>query len=178
MVRDKRTQAIAAAAAVVLAGLAWWWFGSGAQAPAGSAAEQTAAGGLGGTVPRIGLDRLGRRVTADAGGERDLFDYGAPPPTPEPPPTMAPVPTLPTPVPVPTPTPPPPLTVKYMGSVENGQGVRVALFVTEKKEVLAGQVGETVMNRFRVMKIGYESVDVQQVGFEQVQRLPLKPAAN
>ena len=54
----------------------------------------------------------------------------------------------------------------------------MALFVTDKKEVLAGQVGETVMNRFRVMKIGYESVDVQQVGFDQVQRLPLKPAAN
>jgi hypothetical protein len=31
------------------------------------------------------------------------------------------------------------------------------------------------MNRFRVMKIGFESVDVQQVGFDQVQRLPLKP---
>jgi hypothetical protein len=26
-----------------------------------------------------------------------------------------------------------------------------------------------------VMKIGFESVDVQQVGFDQVQRLPLKP---
>jgi hypothetical protein len=126
-------------------------------------------------VPRIGLDRL------DAGGEdvpvgdRDIFGYGAPPPTPEPPPTQPPEPTLPTPEPLPTPTPLPPLAVKYMGSVENGRGVKVALFVTEKKEVLAGQVGDTVMNRFRVMKIGFESVDVQQVGFDQVQRLPLKP---
>jgi hypothetical protein len=30
------------------------------------------------------------------------------------------------------------------------------------------------MNRFRVMRINIESVDVQQVGADQVQRLPLK----
>jgi hypothetical protein len=176
MVRQRRVQ-VMAGVAVVLAVLAWWWLRGGAPPPADLAAD-TAAGGLGGAVPRIGLDRLGRRTGPLAPGKRGLFDFGAPPPTPVPPPTLAPVPTLPTPEPVPTPTPPPPLTVKYMGSVDNGKGVQVALFVTDKKEVLAGQVGEMVMNRFRVMKIGYESVDVQQVGFDQVQRLPLKPAAN
>ena len=109
-------------------------------------------------------------------GDRDLFGFGGPPPTLEPPPTTPSMADLgPTPEPLPTPTPLPPLTVKYMGSVENGKGVKVALFVTDKKEVLAGQVGDTVANRFRVMKIGFESVDVQQVGFDQVQRLPLKP---
>jgi hypothetical protein len=177
MVKQRRVQ-LMAGAGVLLAALAWWWIWGGAPAPADHVADQQAAGGLGGAVPRIGLDRLGRRMGAQAPGERDLFDYGAPPPTPVPPPTLAPQPTLPTPEPLPTPTPLPPLAVKYMGSVENGKGVRVALFVTDKKEVLAGQVGETVMNRFRVMKIGYESVDVQQLGFDQVQRLPLKPAAN
>lgn len=131
--------------------------------------------GPGAAVPRIGLDRLQRDAQQIPVGDRDLFGYGGPPPTLEPPPTMAAAPELPTPDPMPTPTPLPPLTVKYMGSVENGKGVKVALFVTDKKEVLAGQVGDTVMNRFRVMKIGFESVDVQQVGFDQVQRLPLKP---
>jgi hypothetical protein len=50
----------------------------------------------------------------------------------------------------------------------------VAFFMTEKKEVLSGQAGDTVMNRYRVMRINIESVDVQQVGADQVQRLPLK----
>jgi hypothetical protein len=177
MVKQRRVQ-VMAGTAVVLAALAWWWLSGGTPHPADPAAAQQASGGLGGAVPRIGLDRLGRRPGQLAPGDRDLFDYGAPPPTPVPPPTLAPVITLPTPEPLPTPTPPPPLTVKYMGSVDNGKGIQVALFVTDRKEVLAGQVGETVMNRFRVMKIGYESVDVQQLGFDQVQRLPLKPAAN
>lgn len=177
MVKERRVQVMAGAGALLLAVLAWLWLRGGAPASSGPGSRQ-AAGAVGGAVPRIGLDRLAQRGGPLAPGKRDLFDYGAPPPTPEPPPTMAPVPTLPTPEPIPTPTPPPPLTVKYMGSVDNGKGVQVALFVTDKKEVLAGQVGETVMNRFRVMKIGYESVDIQQVGFDQVQRLPLKPAAN
>jgi hypothetical protein len=126
-------------------------------------------------VPRIGLDRLQQRADAAPVGDRDVFDYGAPPPTPVPPPTLAPPVTEPTPDPGPTPTPLPPLTVRYMGSVDNGKGVKVALFVTDRKEVLSGQVGDTVMNRFRVMRIGFESVDVQQMGFDQVQRLPLRP---
>ncbi|MET0551576.1 MAG: hypothetical protein ABW221_00965 [Vicinamibacteria bacterium] len=175
MVKQRRVQ-VMAGAGLLLAVLAWWWLRDSGPRPADPAAEAAAAGLN--VVPRIGLDRLARRGGELAPGKRPLFDYGAPPPTPVPPPTLAPVPTMPTPEPVPTPTPPPPLTVKYMGSVDNGKGVQVALFVTDKKEVLAGQVGETVMNRFRVMKIGYESVDVQQLGFDQVQRLPLKPAAN
>ena len=175
--KQRRVQLMAAGGALCLALLAWWWRGGAAPQTADRASQQ-AGGGLGGTVPRIGLDRLAQRGGPLAPGKRDLFDYGAPPPTPVPPPTLAPEPTLPTPEPLPTPTPLPPLAVKYMGSVDNGKGIQVALFVTDKKEVLAGQVGETVMNRFRVMKIGYESVDVQQLGFDQVQRLPLKPAAN
>jgi hypothetical protein len=160
---------------VALAAVAWFFMrtGDGNGPTVARAARDTS--GPGAEVPRIGRDRLKEEAEEAPVGDRDLFGFGGPPPTPEPPPTMPTVADLPTPEPLPTPTPLPPLTVKYMGSVENGRGVKVALFVTDKKEVLAGQVGETVMNRFRVMKIGFESVDVQQVGFDQVQRLPLKP---
>jgi hypothetical protein len=174
MVKNQRVLVMAAGglAAVVAA----WLFLRG-DGTGGAIVDRSArdAGPAGGAVPRIGLSRLDGTPENAPVGERDIFGYGAPPPTPVPPPTQPPEPTLPTPEPQPTPTPLPPLAVKYMGSVENGKGVKVALFVTDKKEVLAGQVGETVMNRFRVMKIGFESVDVQQVGFDQVQRLPLKP---
>ena len=175
MVKQRRPVVLAVAGAVVIIG-AWWYLRGGGGVPLVAERDpRQGASAPGGAVPRIGLDRLEQAVPEVPVGDRDIFDYGAPPPTPEPPPTQPAEPTLPTPEPLPTPTPLPPLAVKYMGSVDNGKGVKVALFVTDKKEVLAGQVGETVMNRFRVMKIGFESVDVQQVGFDQVQRLPLKP---
>lgn len=127
-----------------------------------------------GQVQRVGLDRIGVRREEIEVGRRDIFDFGrppAPPEPPQPPPTAA---AIPTPIPEPTPTPLPPLTVKYMGSLEAKKGIKVAFFLTDKREVLEGQVGETVMNRFRVVKIGLESVDIQEVGSPQVRRLPLR----
>lgn len=174
MVKKQRPALIAAAGVAVIVA-AWLYLRDDGGGPVVARAARDATPGASGVVPRIDAGRIDQRGEQVQVGDRDIFGYGAPPPTPEPPPTQPPEPTLPTPEPLPTPTPLPPLAVKYMGSVENGRGVKVALFVTEKKEVLAGQVGETVMNRFRVMKIGFESVDVQQVGFDQVQRLPLKP---
>jgi hypothetical protein len=173
--KEQRRLLVLGAVGVALVAAAWFFLrtdGSGGTTVAG-AARDTA--GPGAEVPLIGLDRTNVPPEDVQVGGRDLFGFGGPPPTLEPPPAPEVVDLGPTPEPLPTPTPLPPLTVKYMGSVENGRGVKVALFVTDKKEVLAGQVGDTVGNRFRVMKIGFESVDVQQVGFDQVQRLPLKP---
>ena len=48
------------------------------------------------------------------------------------------------------------------------------MLMTERKEVLTGQVGEMVANRFRIVQIGLESVDIQEVGSDQVRRIPLK----
>ena len=124
-------------------------------------------------VPRIALGRVGEPRGDAEVGRRDIFDFGrppTPPPTP-PPPTVA---AMPTPPPEPTPTPLPPLTVKYMGSLEAKKGIKVAFFLTDKREVLQGQVGDTVMNRFRVVKIGLESVDIQELGTSQLRRLPLR----
>jgi hypothetical protein len=173
--QEHRRVLILAAAGAALAVALWLMLRTNGRGPIVARATRDTSSGAGAAIPRIGLDRVEQKMEEAPVGDRDLFGYGGPPPTLEPPPTMASAPELPTPEPLPTPTPLPPLTVKYMGSVDNGKGVKVALFVTDKKEVLAGQVGETVMNRFRVMKIGFESVDVQQVGFDQVQRLPLKP---
>jgi hypothetical protein len=80
----------------------------------------------------------------------------------------------PPPVTVPTPPPLPPLNIKYIGAFEGNKGLKVAVLMTDRKEVLTGQVGEVVANRYRIVKIGLESVDVQDVGSEQVRRIPLK----
>ncbi|MFI5007758.1 MAG: hypothetical protein ACHQKZ_09975, partial [Solirubrobacterales bacterium] len=68
----------------------------------------------------------------------------------------------------------PPLNLKYIGSVENGQGLRVAVLVTDKNELLTGQAGEMVANRYKIAKIGLESVDLEEVGTGQTRRIPLK----
>jgi hypothetical protein len=172
----KRDRVALAAAGVALAILgAVLWLGPAAAIP--GAAGGAAGGGterLGGTPPLIGLGQATGDKPQAAVGKRDLFAFATPPP---PPPTPTPPPTLATPTPpptVPTPTPLPPLNVKYIGTLESQPGLRVAMFMTERKEVLTGQVGDMVGNRFKVVKIGIESVDIQQVGSDQTQRLPLK----
>ena len=66
----------------------------------------------------------------------------------------------------PTPPPLPALNIKYIGTLERpGQpGLKLAMFMTERKEVLTGQVGQVVANRFVVKRIGLESVDIQELG--------------
>ncbi len=129
-------------------------------------------------VPRIGLDRLTSPRAEVRAGSRDLFGFAAP----EPPPVPI---TIATPPPTPAadlaPVAPPPVTLapvnlKYIGNLDGPQGLKVAFFMTDQKEVLMGQVGEVVMNRFKVVKIGLESVDIQDMGSgsEQLRRLPMR----
>jgi hypothetical protein len=135
-----------------------------------------AASGGDGRIGRIGLDRLKAVTPAEPAVQRDLFAFGSlptPPPTAAPPPVVVadatPMPEMP-----PTPPPLPPLNVRYIGSLETKRGLRVAFFQTEKKDIVTGQVGEVVMNRFKIVKIGFESADIQEVGVDQVRRLPLR----
>lgn len=154
--------------------------------PAASAADPRAAGRGEPDLPRIDLARLDRPRPASGIGHRDLFGFGAPAETPPgggqvggrpPPRPIAP------PVEAETPTPPlgpalppplAPLNIKYIGALEGRRGLKVAVLMTDRKEVLTGQAGELVANRYRILRIGLESVDVQEVGSDQVRRIPLK----
>lgn len=129
-------------------------------------------------LPRIDLGRLeSTRPTAEL-GKRDLFDFGVPPtvptPPPPPPPTAEELAAAAPPVTAATPPPPPPLNIKYIGALEGKNGLKVAMFLSERKEVLTGQPGQLVANRFRIVRIGLESVDIQELGSEQTRRIPLK----
>ena len=66
------------------------------------------------------------------------------------------------------------MNLKFIGSVGNEEGVQVAVLVTERNEVLTGQAGEVIANRYRIEKIGIESVDLEDVASGQSRRLPLK----
>jgi hypothetical protein len=142
--------------------------------PGATRAPRTAQG----EMPRIGLDRLRQPHGGIELGKRDIFDFGPPPPTPKPPP----------PPPTTMPSPPsaeelaaraaaaaPPMNVKYIGSLaDEERGIQVAVLLNERKEILTGGVGEVVANRFRIVSIGLESVDLQDMGSNRVQRIPLR----
>ena len=168
-----------AAAGAVLLVAGWALMPSDAPGPTTPVrAGERAPAATGSPLPVIDFARVANPVPAPGLGTRDLFDFAVPPapplasPIPETPEERA-IREAPPPITVPTPTPLPPLNVKFIGAVER-RGVKVAMLMTDRSEVLTGQVGDTVANRFRIVKIGIESVDVQQVGSEQVQRIPLK----
>lgn len=137
-----------------------------------------ARGGRTTDLPRIALARLDASRPEAKVGRRDLFAFGTAVADPdeeaqqeEPLPTPAAVPVGPL---EPTPTPVPLLNVKYIGSLESREGLKLAVLLTDRKEVLWGQVGDLVANRFQIVKIGIESVDIQEVGSERVRRIPLR----
>jgi hypothetical protein len=132
-------------------------------------------------VPAIGLARLDAPLAASAAGKRNLFEFGAAPaqqdeepdeePDAAPPPPV--VPTTPD-----TTTPPGPrlvaINLKYIGTLEAEGGLKVAVLLTDRNEILYGQVGQQVANRFKILRIGHESVEVLDEGSGQSRRIPLK----
>ena len=176
MVKQRpRWIAFAAAGAVILLA-AYGLMPADAPGPATPvrAGERSRPGPAESPLPVIDFARIDNPPPAPGLGTRDLFDFASPPPTPVPPPPPPPAePVAPPPITVATPPPLPPLNIKYIGAVER-RGVKVAMLITERSEILTGQVGEMVGNRFRIVKIGLESVDIQEVGSDQVRRIPLK----
>jgi hypothetical protein len=141
-------------------------------------------------VPRIDLARIDAPRAESEAGRRDLFQFGS---APEPEEGAAPPAVVATPAPgaagaggtapgtpgeavtagAVTPS-LPPLNLKYIGSVENKAGVKVAVLVTDRREVLTGQAGQVLANRYRIARIGLESVELEDVGSGQSRRIPLK----
>jgi hypothetical protein len=106
--------------------------------------------------------------------ERDLFDLREPTHRPPPTPTPAPPPPPgpgdprfvgPLPPPPPTPTPaPPPIPFKFIGSF--GPRERPIAVLAAGDRIVNARAGDTVFERFILRKVGYESIDVGYVGFD------------
>jgi hypothetical protein len=178
--REKWLLALVAVAAVALLLLRF-------NNPAGAPATGARAEPLPPPVPRIDLARLSTERPDGGAGNRDLFRFGsaARPGKDEDqdelPDVRVPLPTQPPALPVDSagsgPGPAaslPPLKLTYLGSVENRLGVKVAVLLTDRKEVLTGQAGETVANRYRIARIGLESVDLEDVSSGQSRRIALR----
>lgn len=111
---------------------------------------------------------------------RDPFRFYQPPqpPPPPPPPPRDPEPRRePAPAPAPEPVPqgpqPPPVTFRFLGSF--GPEERPIAVLADGDEIYNVRLGEVVDEKFRVVRIGYESVDLAFVDFpeEPAERLPV-----
>jgi hypothetical protein len=159
------------------------WQRRGADTPAvGAGAAGVPSAGKLEDIPWIDLDRLNVADQPPAPlGKRDPFKFAPTAPPPPPPgaggvnnggmPTAAPTeppPSTPTP-----PPPPPPMTIKFIGMVEK-QGRKIAVLMSDQKEILHGREGDVLGGRYRIVKIGFESVDLQDVTTGQSQRIALR----
>ena len=134
--------------------------------------------------PTLKLDLMAKlRDVPLEGGERSLFDFGAPPKPKTPPPPVQPIkPVSPPPAtaeatpaaPVaPVKPPPPPIPLKFYGYVNASRGgVRQAFFLDGDDIFVAGE-NETIRNRYKVIRIGVNSAVVEDTTNKNQQTLPL-----
>jgi hypothetical protein len=178
---NRREQVLALLLVVAAAVLGWRWIYGSSAVPATSVRSGSQAPLP--VVERIDLARLDKPRDVGDAGRRNLFAFGAAAaPAATPPPVVVPVP-HPTTAAAPADGSPagaagmpslPPLNVRYIGSVENATGAKVAVLVTDRQEVLTGQPGQVIANRYRVSRIGLESVDLEDVSTGQSRRIPLR----
>jgi hypothetical protein len=127
------------------------------------------------------LDLLAKLQDVKAqGGERSLFDFGA---TPLPktaeakviPKRIYTVPLPPPPPPAPVVPPPPRIALKFYGyTMPAPQGAKRAFFL-DGEEILIGAEGDVLKKRYRVVKIGVNSVVMEDLQNKSEQTLPLEP---
>lgn len=153
------------AIAVLAVGMwALWPSTPASSASSGPQPSQTAPGAA--TPPPVApvkLEALAgeRHVPSDT--DRNPFTYRArvvtPPPRPvstAPPPVST---EPPRPVPPPGPPPVPPIPLKFIGLLERANGVKWAV-LSDGKFVMHGREGDIVDGRYRIVKIGTESIEL------------------
>ena len=112
---------------------------------------------------KVRLEALEASRPEEGDSDRNPFRF-QPKAAPAPPPSAfkpSPVETAPEGPPPPPPIPPIPL--KYMGSVEKPGGVKIAALSDCRAATFAAAEGETVDGRYRVVKIGIESLMIEYV---------------
>lgn len=107
---------------------------------------------------------------------RNPFRFGVPPAPPPPPPR--PQPPQPPPAPVipagPPPIPPPPaISLKFVGIMQLPTGKRIAS-LSDGKGLLVGSEGDVIDGRYRIVKIGVESIVMEYLDGRGRQTIPLR----
>ncbi len=165
MPSDRRTKLALAALAVVMAFAAWTWFGpSATPASAPASAPRRGAAGTAQDLPKaeamiVKLPALQAKRAEPADSARNPFQFGArrveaPAASATPEPVVAPPPVVPT-----GPPPPPPIALKFIGTVEKADGLKLAV-LTDGRAPLYGKEGDIIDGRYRILSIGVESIDI------------------
>jgi hypothetical protein len=188
MATERRRQLILAALVVVLLGVIYrLWT---ATTPAPIAASNQSAGNTAATrsqtpartgrgagtagptdpkgiqAPDVHLEALNAERLQPT-SERNLFRFrpkAPPPPPPGPPPPPAPPPGPPPPPPPPPgPPAPPPITLRFIGILDvPGRGQKIAA-LSDGRNTFHGVEGDIIEGRYRILKIGVESIEIAYV---------------
>ena len=130
--------------------------------------------------PTLREDLLERsREIEYKGSSRNIFETYTPPPPPAPPAPPAPPPAPPVadpaaPRPGPPTTPPPPdISLKFYGVASPpGAGEKKA-FLSDGEEIIIAKEGEVVANFYKVIRIGVNSIELEDSRSQKKQSLPL-----
>ncbi|MGC9972007.1 MAG: hypothetical protein ABSE56_15620 [Bryobacteraceae bacterium] len=134
------------------------------------------------TDPTLRLDLLAKVQTVNlAGGERNLFQFGAAPPPPVPERKI--IPTLPPAAPPGTqndppaavvPPPPPPIPLKFYGYSTNPQPSVKRVFFLQGDEIVVAKEGELIQRRYKVVRVAVDSCVVEDTETKNQQTLRLE----
>jgi hypothetical protein len=143
------------------------------QAPAAQRGEQIVPADL-----DVRIEALKQPATAPSAVERNPFRF-VPKPPPPPPPQMnkAPAVTVPVPAGPQLPPPPPPIgnTIKFIGIVQTAKG-KIGAF-SDCRATFPGREGEVIEGRYRVVRIGIESAELEYLDGKGRSTLPLNGSA-
>ena len=118
-------------------------------------------------APDVHLDALDDERPKPGATDRNLFRFKSKAPPPRPPTPVQPTPTpTPTGDPVvsgpPQPPPQPPITLKFLGTVSKAGegGLKIAMLSDGRGAPFFGKEGEIVEGRYRILKVGVESIEL------------------
>lgn len=173
MAPERRRLMIGLALLAAVAGFGWSYWSAGRGAPAGTqggaaGVRRPAQGGATGTLPpaeEVRLASLAQQRDEPSAATRNPFKFGRRPgATPRLAEDAAEIPPAPPPVEpmVPSgPPPPPPIPLKFIGVLEKSGGLKWAVLSGgDGRGPLHGKEGDIIDGRYRILKIGTESIDM------------------
>jgi hypothetical protein len=127
--------------------------------------------------PRLRLDLLAKvHSVSYQGSERNIFQYYTPPPPVDKPvanPVTGPGGAAAKP-PGPPPAPPPPIPLKYYGYAEKPLGSPKKAFFSDGEEIFIAAEGDIVNKKYKIVKIGVNTVEAEDITTKHRQVLPLQ----
>lgn len=164
MAANRRLQLLLGGLVAAIAVAIWWWSAPGGAAPAAAGAQAERRAGPqketgNGAVVDVNLEALAAERAAPEEGGRNPFRFQASRPAA----TAVPAPATsdllpPGPVVPAGPPPPPPIALKFIGIVEKGTTKFAILSGTGY--TLHGKEGDSIDGRYRILRIGVESIEI------------------